>query len=281
MMHYVYEATFKGHPPVIIRIAASYGQAAMRGAAHLSRLLRPRGVPLPAILAENLDGPFPYLMLERFPGTDLGDVIGDLSKDNADAIAAAVVAAQRIVAGLPTSAGKYGYAVSCATAPHANWSQVLLAHLERSRKRIAAAGIFDVGEIGALSAVLKDMDEEINSVAATPFLHDTTTKNVIVTPAGQFSGIVDVDDLCFGDPRYTVALTSVALLTRGIALDYTATWMRLAGFANDRLFRVYLALFLADFMSERGTQFNRAEIVTDAAFDQHFHQLYRATLAQL
>ncbi len=80
------------------------------------------GEPLPAILAEDLDDPFPYLILERFPGTDLGDAIGDLSKDNAAAIAAAVVAAQRIVAGLPSSAGKYGYAVSCETAPHSNWS---------------------------------------------------------------------------------------------------------------------------------------------------------------
>jgi hypothetical protein len=49
--------------------------------------------------------------------------------------------------------------------------------------------------------------EEFDRIAPTPFLHDTTTKNVIVTSEGHFSGIVDVDDLCLGDPRYPAALT--------------------------------------------------------------------------
>ena len=52
---------------------------------------------------------------------------------------------------------------------------------------------------------------ELDSQPPIPFLHDTTTKNVIVTPEGAFSGIVDVDDLCFGDPRYVVALTLPSL----------------------------------------------------------------------
>ena len=280
-MHYVYEATFERHPPVVVRIAASYGHAAMRGAAQLSRLLRPRGVPLPAILAENLDGPFPSLILERLPGTDLGDVVGNLSKDQADAIATAVVAAQRIVASLPSAAGKYGYAVSCETAPHASWSHFLLSGLERTRERIAAAGIYDVGEVEPLFAVLEDVDNEINSVAPTPFLHDTTTKNVIVKAEGQFSGIVDVDDLCFGDPRFAVALTRVALLAWGLPLDYTATWMRVAGFADDRLFRVYLALILAGFMSERGMQFNRDKADINPEYNQRLRQLYREAFAPL
>ncbi len=279
-MHYVYEATFEDHPPVVVRIAASYGHSAMRGAARLSRLLRPRGVPLPAILAENLDGPFPSLLLERLPGTDLGDVIGNLSKDQADAVVTAVVAAQRIVAGLPSAAGKYGYAVSCQGAPHPSWSQ-FFGSGQWTRERIAAAGIYDVGEVEPLFALLHDLEGELNAVAPTPFLHDTTTKNVLVTAEGQFSGIVDVDSLCFGDPRFAVALTRVALLAQGNSLDYTTTWMRVAGFAEDRLFRVYLALILAGFMSERGTRFNRAEIVTDPEYDQRLLQLYRDALAQL
>lgn len=193
----------------------------------------------------------------------------------------AVVAAQRIVADLPSVSGKYGYAVSCETAPHSSWSQFLLSGLERCQERVAAAGIFDVGEAEPLFAILKDLNSEINAVTATPFLDDTTTKNVIVTAEGRFSGIVDVDVLCFGDPRFTVALTRVALLTRGLPLDYTATWMQVAGFADDRLFRVYLALILADFMSERGMRFNRDEVDANCEYDRRLLQLYRKTLTQL
>ncbi len=252
LMHYVYEATFDGRPPLVIRIAASYGHAAMRGAAQLSRLLRPRGIPLPAILAEGLDDPFPYLVLERLPGTDLNDVVENLSLDSLEGIAVAVIDAQRRTAGLPNPTGRYGYAVSSETAPNSNWSQVLASHLRRSQKQIVAAGLFDVGETEKLATILKEMEGEINAVPATPFLHDTTTKNVLVTSDGRFSGIVDVDDLCFGDPRWTVALTHVALLAWGFRLDYTEAWMRIAGFSDDRLFRVYVALFLVGFTAERG-----------------------------
>ena len=281
LMHYVYEATFDNHPSLVIRIAASYGHAAMRGAAQLSRILRPRGIPLPAILAESLDGAFPYLVLERLPGTDLNDVVGNLSQDSLEGVAAAVVDAQRWTAELPSSVGRYGYAVSSEAAPHPSWSHFLASRLKRLQEEIVAAGRYDVGKTETLAAILTDMEGEINAVPATPFLHDTTTKNVIVTSEGRFSGIVDVDDLCSGDPRWAVALTHDALLAWEFRLDYTEAWMRFAGFSDDRLFRVYVALFFADFMAERGQRFNRTEIVADPASDQPSRRLHLDALAQL
>jgi aminoglycoside phosphotransferase len=281
LTHYVFEATFDAHPSVVIRIAASHGHAAMRNAAKLSQLLRPRRVPLPAILAENLDAPYPYLILERLPGCDLGEVVRKLSKDQLESVAATVVEAQRATAGLPCAAQKYGYAVSSEEAPYQEWSQVLSAHLERSQKRMATARLYDVRETETLSSVLKDLKEEIQAAPAIPFLHDTTTKNVIVSPELRCSGIVDVDDLCFGDPRYVVALTEASLLARRIPLHYTNSWMRIAGFSVDRLYRVYVALFLADFMAERGQNFNGNEPAMDAELDQHLHRLYLGALSQL
>src|SRR5713101_2471634 len=82
------------------------------------------------------------------------------------------------------------------------------------------------------------------------------TKNVIVTATGAFSGIVDVDDLCFGDPRYAPALTLASLLASGGPVEYVKAWMCRAGYQDDRIFRLYIALFLVDFMSEHGQSFN-------------------------
>jgi aminoglycoside phosphotransferase len=62
----------------------------MAGAVYLSRLLRPRGVPLPAILAEDVEAKFPWLLLQRLPGTDLGEAMSGLTEDQLDAIAAKV-----------------------------------------------------------------------------------------------------------------------------------------------------------------------------------------------
>lgn len=280
-MHYVYEATFDNHASVVVRIAAAYGHEAMRGAARLSKLLRPRGAPLPAILAEDLNPPFPHLILERLAGSDLGEVVGTLPHTSLDAIAAAVVDAQRATAQSQGCARKYGYAVAPEEAPYSSWPEVLAAHLQRSQKRMAASGIFAVSDIEPLSGVLRTMDRELAAIPATAFLHDATTKNVIVSPQGRLSGIVDVDDLCFGDPRYAVALTWASLLTSGDALYYADSWTRIAGFSKDRLFQLYVALFLADFMAERGQEFNGNRNAANPESDKRLRRLYIEALAQL
>jgi aminoglycoside phosphotransferase (APT) family kinase protein len=227
----------------------------MAGAARLSRLLRPLGVPLPEIIAEGLDHEFPYLILERLAGVDLGDVVNHLSNPALQAIAAKVAAAQAIVSKL-SSAGRYGYAVTAAEAPHSRWIQVVNHHLARSRERIEAAGLFDASVVDTVTALVAAEHAALDSIPATPFLHDTTTRNVIVTAEGTFSGIVDVDDLCFGDPRYVVALTLAARMASGSPVDYAGAWMSAANYDDDYIFRLYVAVFAVDLMAEYGQAFN-------------------------
>jgi len=278
--HYVFEVTFAAQPPVVVRLNTDAGRSAMAGASRLSARLRPLGVPLPAILAEDLTGPFPYLVLERLPGTDLGHVIDRLADAQLEAIGARVAAAQAIVAALP-SAGRYGYAVNPAEAPHGAWSGVVEAHLERSRARIVGAGLFSPDLIDIAADLVANFRPRLDEQPATPFLHDTTTKNVIIAPDGSLSGIVDVDDLCFGDPRYVVALTLTALLSAGRATTYADAWMARAGFADDALFRLYVLLFVADFMSEHGQAFNGNPAPSSPAARQTLLRLFGDTLARI
>jgi aminoglycoside phosphotransferase len=241
--------------PVVVRIAADHSKSAMVGAARLSRQLRPLGVALPCIIMEGLHGQHAYLVMERLPGVDLGDVIHSLSDSSLKTIAAEVARAQEITS-RTGSAGRYGYAVTPADAPRQQWSQVLEDNLARSRRRIGNAGLFDTAVVDAVEDLVQFARYELDLLPPVPFLHDTTTKNVIVTPDGGFSGIVDVDDLCFGDPRYVVALTLAALMAFGGPTQYVDAWMNRAGFWADRLFRLYVTLFIVDFMSEHGQVFN-------------------------
>jgi aminoglycoside phosphotransferase len=253
--HYVFEAAFADRPPVVVRIAAEHGRAAMAGAFRLSGLLRPLGVPMPEIIAEGVNHHFSHLVMERLPGTDLGDVIRRFSDANLDAIATKVARAQNIAS--QTARGtRYGYGIGPADAPHEKWSQVLLDNLARSQRRIAAAKLFDVNVVGAIAKLVCAARTELDALPPVPFLHDTTTKNVIVTPGGSFSGIVDVDDLCFGDPRYVTALTLASLRTFDGPAHYVDAWMNAANQPVDRIFRLYVALFLVDFISEYGQEFN-------------------------
>jgi fructosamine-3-kinase len=262
--HYVFEASFATRPPVVVRIATEHSRPAMAGALKLSHLLRPQGVPLPKIIADGVDHRFSHLILERLPGVDLGAAIGGLSDSRLAIIARQVAQAQRITAGT-ASGRRHGYGVAPEDAPHNRWSGVLQDNLARSRKRIAAAKFFSQDVVNAVAGPVALAGDELDALPPIPFLHDTTTKNVIVTSAGSFSGIVDVDELCFGDPRYVIALTLASLLVSGGPTRYIDAWMKAAGYEKDRLFRLYVVLFLVDFMSEHGQPFNENPLPPAAA----------------
>jgi aminoglycoside phosphotransferase (APT) family kinase protein len=253
--HYVFEACFADRAPLVVRLTTAANRPAMAGAARLSKQLRPLGVPLPALLAEDVAAPLPYLVLERLPGTDLAHVVAGLAAPQLDAIAAAVARAQ-LLAGQTPSAGRYGHAVDPAEAPRLRWSDVVRDHVARSRDRTLGAGLFDLAPVEAMAGLIAAQAVALDAQPAVPFLHDTTTKNVIVAADGSFSGIVDVDDLCFGDPRYPAALTLASLLVLDGPQAYVAAWLHHAGLADDGLFRLYVASFLLDFMAEHGHVFN-------------------------
>ena len=128
--------------------------------------------------------------------------------------------------------------------------------ITRSRERIVSARIFETKFVDQAANMVEKMRPVLDGLRSIPFLHDTTTKNVIVTDSGMFSGIVDVDDLCFGDPRFVVALTLGALRNANASTRYAYDWMELAGFEDDKVFRLYVTLCILDFMSEQGQSFN-------------------------
>jgi len=253
--HYVFDVALEGGTRVVVRIGDSCSHNELAGAVHLSRKLRPLGVRLPALLGCDLEAPFPWMLLERLPGDDFGATAARLPDRQLDHIAAEIARAQALTAGCQ-SAGRFGYAIHSEDAPYATWSEVLEANLVRSRRRIHAAGLFDAGLADKVQARVDAMRRRLNAIQASPFLHDTTTKNVIVTPEGDFSGIVDVDDLCFGDPRYPAALTLASMLAYGGPQRYVAMWLHHARQQDNTIFRLYVALFLLDLMSEHGHLFN-------------------------
>ena len=275
--HWVFDVRLETGAPVVLRMTTASLRPAMAGALHLNGLLRPMGVPLPRIFHADLDATFPTLVLERLVGTDLQHVLSNLDGMALEGIAGRVAEAQEVVSRLP-SAGRYGFAVTPGMAPCASWPDVLARSLARSRCRPSAARLFSLGTADRVEALLEAVQTEASQVRSVPFLHDTTTKNVIVTPDGRFSGIVDVDDVCWGDPRFATALTLAAIEAFGGSQLYVSAWMRLAGFKDDRLFRTYVALFVLDFLSEQGTAFNGNEVAADAERHAHLLALFERTL---
>jgi aminoglycoside phosphotransferase (APT) family kinase protein len=256
--HYVFDVRSAGGNAVVVRMGRPEQRDEMQRGLRLLKRLRALGVPAPNVVAEGLEQPCPWVLMERLPGTDLQYVIGSLSDAQLSAIATEVAQAQQAASRFG-SVGRFGYASDAEAAPHATWSAVLEENLNRSRRRIASARLFDPHVVEAVVDLLKNHRSELDGFQAVPFLHDTTTKNVIVTEQGVLSGIVDLDDLCFGDPRYAPALTLAVLLAYGGPASYVEAWMSAAGHVDDRIFRLYVALFLVDLMSEHGQSFNGNE----------------------
>lgn len=259
--HWVYEVIPTRTNPVVVRIGARESRADLAGAVFWEKHLKPLGVPLARILHAELDMErfdFPFLMLERLPGTDLGNVYHDLGTAQRRTLATQMVDLQRLAAQLPDASG-FGYALDYNGRDlQDSWSDVLRDDLERSSQRITASGLVDPIWVSRVASLLARVEEQLASVQPRAFFHDITTKNVIIHE-GKLSGIVDVDSMAFGDPLLTVALTHMSLLSRGEPTDYTDAWCVTMGkeAGQERLLEVYTAIFALNFLGELGQRFDR------------------------
>jgi hypothetical protein len=259
LCHFVFDVVTRSGRRVVVRIGERRNLCYLQGAVYWSTMLRPLGVPLPALLDTDLDArhsPFPSIILERLPGTDLGGAYPHMSAPQKRSIATRVVETQRFVATLPEGTG-FGFASTYDTIPFKTWSQVVAASLDRSARWIADAGVVSATIIDRVRAAGREFESYFAAVRPTPFLDDTTTKNVIIDD-GRLSGIVDVDHVCFGDPLFTPALTQMSLLASAYATDYIDYWCdALAMTPEQRLVMTfYTAVFCVNFLAEFGQAFN-------------------------
>lgn len=243
--HFVFEVTFAVRKPLVVRMTTPDRRDELDHSARLARRLRTLGVPLPSILAVERKSDFPYMVMQRLPGMELGMAMRGLSDDALAAIAEKVAAAQAVVAKTPT-AGRYGFAASPEAAEHESWSAALNGFLDTLRWRMEQGGHYDPEVVDHLDWVALAAREELDAQPSTPFLAETTTQNVIVTLDGTFSGIVDVDELGFGDPRFVAARTEASILVGQKPNAYVDRWLAAAGQEPDRIFRLYIAIGLLE-----------------------------------
>jgi hypothetical protein len=255
--HWVYDVRAATGASFVVRVGTADQAPDFAGALHWSRTLRPLGVPLPSLLASGEHEGFPYVILARLPGVDLGLVYPTLDLDQKQAIASGVFDAQKRAASLGEGPG-YGYLRLPNDPCRASWRAVIDDSIGRSRSRIEAARSLAPEVCDRVSRRSDQLDGYFSGVRPTPFLDDATTKNVLVHH-GALSGIVDVDWLCFGDPLLTIGLTRASLLSAQRDSLYTGHWTALMQPSSEQLaaLHFYTALFYLDFMSELGHRFNR------------------------
>lgn len=252
--HYVYDAILADRSPVVIRMAIPSEKSAMIGAFEWNTTLRELGIPVAKLLFSNLDFTFPYLILDRLKGKDLGFTIDQMADEDLKTLATQLMGYQKTVAKLPYG-NRFGYSISHDTANGHSWKAVLNQIIDRSEKRITDTGFVNTSNVTKVRNLFEHCDSKLSLSHPTPFLHDITTKNVIIHN-GKLSGIVDVDDLCYGDPLFHIGLTQMAVLSQNSNVKYIQFLLSAFGDFSSDLLRLYTAICCLDFLSELGQPFN-------------------------
>lgn len=261
LAHFVFDARLSDGERLVLRLTRPAQRNDFEGALYWSERLRPLGVPLAAIIHAELDyhvHGFPVLVLERLPGVDLGDCYAGLSPEEKNTIARQIVGIQRRAATVPADNG-YGYA-STPMDPSLkhSWRDVLDASLERTRQWTRNAGVMGEESIDRVAGEVDRFDDYFKRVQPICFLHDTTTKNVIVH-RGRLAGIVDVDSVCYGDPLWAMSLTDMAMRSLGADRIYVDAWSDEIQLTAEefRVEALYTAMHCVAFLGEIGQRFNK------------------------
>ncbi|MEM9518914.1 MAG: phosphotransferase [Actinomycetota bacterium] len=267
LRNWVYDVTGISGASIVVRMCDPRHREELAGGRYWTSILAAAGVPVAAVLASDVEAAHPFLILERLNGADLGTVITSLSAPQRRSIATDVADAQRRVGRLGVGPG-FGYSVNGVTGLVASWAAVIESEVDTWDRHIAQAGVVSPAWVGRARQALFTISDQLDGIGPRPFLHDATTKNVIVAD-GKLQGIVDVDTMGFGDVRWAVALTRMSLIAADQPTDYIDALMEHLMPAEDpRIVSVYTALHGVGFLAELGQRFNRpdrAPVVDDKA----------------
>jgi aminoglycoside phosphotransferase (APT) family kinase protein len=266
LCHYVYDAVLTDGRQIVLRIAKPENAHYLVGAVYWSAILKPLGVPLPELLHVGIKPgrvAFPYIVLQRLPGKDLGEVYSGLSRLQKRTLAHRLAAIQHTVGKMPEGEG-FGYQSDPRKAPqHRTWSDAVEASIQRSERWIVEVGAVDGRRCARLRRAADRFGAYFSRVRPRPFLGDITTKNVLVE-RGKLVGIVDVDEVCFGDWLAHLGLTRMALLARKLPTDYVDFWCEALQLNEIELQALdfYTAESCLCFLGEQGRAFNQVRAAT-------------------
>lgn len=217
-------------------------------------------IPVPKILKHGQFDEVFYTLISYINGKDLGEVyhtLNDVEKQN---IVKELSIIQKKVS-LLTKSEKFGYPNSKDNS-FSTWIEYLKSLIDRSYIRIKQNNIFNVDVCNNVLEMMNSLREYFVKVEPTPFLDDITTKNVLIHE-GKLSGIVDIDEICYGDPLLVIGLTNMALLGMEADTKYIGFWLDEIN-ANEiqrKVVKFYTLLYCLDFMGEQGMQFSNDNVV--------------------
>lgn len=277
LRHWVYDVVFASGQNVVVRLSHPDHRLELAGGVFWQQELRGVGVRVPDVLAFDVEGDQPYMILERLTGTDLGNVFDHLSERSLARVAESVADMQQRTSRLIRADG-YGYALGYDDPSlRQSWFEVIEDSVVGAKRRIEEAGVVDPAIAEPVVKLVTGERMAFDDVKPVAFLHDATTKNVIVAD-GRVTGLVDVDQMAFGDPLWAVALTRMSLRSAKHPTTYIDLLLSHDNTADKRRLDLYTAIFCLGFLAELGHTHNQSE---PAIVNQDHQRHLESTLRDL
>jgi len=218
-------------------------------------------IPVPEILKYGQFNDVFFTLISYIHGKDLGEVYHTLNDFEKQCIVKELSIIQKKSSFL-TNSEFFGYPDSEDNS-FANWIEYLKSLINRSYTRIKQNNIFNVDVCDNVTQIMYSLQEYFRKVQPIPFLDDISTKNVLIHK-GKLSGIVDIDEICYGDPLLVIGLTNMALLAMETDTKYTDFWLDEINANNIQRKAVtfYTLLYCIDFMGEQGMRFGNDSTVS-------------------
>ena len=122
--------------------------------------------------------------------------------------------------------------------------------------------IFDTAVCDNVSSAMDIFQNYLVNVEPLAFLDDITTKNVLIH-CGKLAGIVDVDEICYGDSLLTIGLTNMSLLAMKTDTKYIDFWLDELNITpiQRKVVMLYTLVYCIDFMGEQGMKFDNGKVI--------------------
>jgi Phosphotransferase enzyme family len=199
---------------------------------------------------ENKHSEFFSVLMKKLPGKDLFHVYSNLSKTDKENIAYEIFHIQQKTDNLPL--GKtFGHSCFYEEDLHFSWTDFLNYNLVFFLEKIQQHKQVSTELIIPAFKLLKYID--FSQVIPAPFLRDISERNVMIHD-GHISGIIDVDDLGFGDKLLVIALTQIALEQDGHDTYYVDCWKQLLNLNENEIerYNYYLIYYILSFIKSAG-----------------------------
>ena len=268
----------------VIRMTTKECQNTYLASIYWQNKLLPLGVPLAKFIATDLEGrfsSFPTLLMQRIPGDDLCNVYKNLSIATKQGLAQQIVSIHTKTAALPLGSS-YGFANSYEqTTKYKSWYDFLLARLDLCRESLKKTTAFIPDTMTKILDIAYALKSDLLLIMPRAFMWDTSERNVIIDH-DKISAIVDVDDMCFGDPLFVLGLTYSALEANSCDTIYPDAWSSLLSLDHKSQIRLqfyrlfYIVWFMrhyADIISDNGTSYNLDARVLNNMFQQALSRL--------